>query len=386
MNLIERIALPGPKRLLALDGGGIRGLISLEILAQLEKTLQQELEAGDDFRLTHYFDYVAGTSTGAIIATCIALGMSVDEIMSFYLVNGEKMFEKASLLRRFHYRYEDENLGAMLQSVFDAYVPADERSRNRHLTLGSAALQSLLLIVMRNATTDSAWPVSNNPFATFNDRARIDCNLDLPLWQLVRASTAAPTYFPPEHIRVGEEDFLFVDGGVTTYNNPAFLLFLFSTLDAYKLRWEIGSDKMLVVSVGTGTSPRIETALAAGDMTLLYNAGTVPSALMYAALTEQDLLCRVFGRCRFGDPLDLEVGDLIELGNSSRGLPSLFSYVRYNAELTPNGLSKLGLSSIQPSGVQAMDSIAHISDLRAVGRAVASRVKAEHFEGFLSTV
>ena len=81
------------------------------------------------------------------------------------------------------------------------------------------------MMVMRNATTDSPWPLSNNPKAKYNDAARADCNLKLPLWQLVRASTAAPTYFPPEVVRVGR-DFIFVDGAVTMYNNPAFQLFL----------------------------------------------------------------------------------------------------------------------------------------------------------------
>jgi uncharacterized protein len=51
---------------------------------------------------------------------------------------------------------------------------------------------------MRNVTTDSPWPVTNNPYAKYNARNRADRNLDLPLWQLVRASTAAPVYFPPE--------------------------------------------------------------------------------------------------------------------------------------------------------------------------------------------
>ena len=75
--------------------------------------------------------------------------------------------------------------------------------------------------------------------------AATDCNLDLPLWQLVRASTAAPTYFPPEVVTVGTQDFLFVDGGVTMYNNPAFQMFLMATLEPYRLQWKTGVDKML---------------------------------------------------------------------------------------------------------------------------------------------
>ena len=89
---------------------------------------------------------------------------------------------------------------------------------------------------------------------------------------------------------------------------------------------------MLIVSVGTGTSPKANEDLAPGDMNLIYNATSIPSALMYAALNEQDMLCRVFGDCRHGDPLDREVGDL----RGARGPvePKLFTYVRYNAELT----------------------------------------------------
>ena len=78
----------------------------------------------------------------------------------------------------------------------------------------------------------------NNPAAKYNQRDRKDCNLDLPLWQLVRASTAAPVYFPPEVVKLGRKEFIFVDGGITTYNNPAFQLFLMATLPPYRLCWE----------------------------------------------------------------------------------------------------------------------------------------------------
>ena len=114
------------------------------------------------------------------------------------------MFEKAKLWERFRSKFSSDNLSAMLQDVC-----------GKDTTLGSEKLQTLLLIVLRNATTDSPWPLSNNPLAKYNDRTRPDCNLLLPLWQLIRASTAAPTYFPPEEFMVGGHDFVFVDGGVT---------------------------------------------------------------------------------------------------------------------------------------------------------------------------
>ena len=375
-----------PKRLLALDGGGIRGLLTIEILARLESVLRDATGRGANFRLAQYFDYVAGTSTGAIIATCVSLGMSVDEIRSFYLANGAAMFAKANVLNRFRFKYEDDQLAAKLRDVFDQYLPADERARgDQHITLGSSALQSLLLVVMRNATTDSPWPISNNPDAKYNALDRDDCNLRIPLWQLVRASTAAPTYFPPEEVRLGKRSFLFVDGGVTTYNNPAFLVFLMSTLGAYRMGWQTGADKMLLVSVGTGTSPNANANLAAGDMNLLYNAGTIPSALMYAALNEQDMLCRAFGRCRAGAVLDseLEAMMLTAEAEKSARLPRLFTYMRYNAELSKEGLTSLGLGMLKPEDVQKMDSIEHMDDLRRVGEAAGKQVVADHFAGFV---
>jgi len=85
-----------PRKMLAIDGGGIRGLISLGMLKRLE-TLLAEHWGGSNFRLCHYFDYVAGTSTGAIVAAGLARGMSVDELIGFYCDNGVEMFEKSRL-------------------------------------------------------------------------------------------------------------------------------------------------------------------------------------------------------------------------------------------------------------------------------------------------
>lgn len=386
MSLATKIEPTAPKRLLALDGGGIRGLISIEVLAAVERELRAQLKRGPEFRLCHYFDYVAGTSTGAITATLISLGMSVEELRHFYVAHGTAMFDRASLLRRFQYKFEDDRLAETLRDLFDRYLPHQERAAGHsHITLGSSALQTLLLVVMRNATTDSPWPISNNPKAKYNARDLDQCNLDIPLWNLVRASTAAPTYFPPEEVHVGGRKFLFVDGGVTTYNNPAFLVFLMSTAGAYRLSWPVGPEKMLLVSIGTGSSPRADAELAAADMNLLYNSGSIPIALMYAALNEQDLLCRAFGRCKAGPALDREVGTMMltEAEEQREVLPKLFTYLRYNAELSATGLAELGLGDIRPEKVQRLDSIDHMDDLRRVGEAVARQVRPEHFAGFL---
>jgi hypothetical protein len=358
MSLSDKIRPQPPKKILALDGGGIRGILTVEILAQVERLLCEKLGKDDNFVLADYFDFIAGTSTGGIIAACLSWGMKVDKIRSFYLENGREMFDKACILKRFRHKFEDEQLSARLKAEFDGRT-----------TLGSDKLKALLMLVMRNASTDSPWPVSNNPAAKYDDRRRADCNLNLPLWQLVRASTAAPTYFPPESVMIGKTEFIFIDGGITTYNNPAFQAFLMATVEPFNLNWPAGEDKLLIVSVGTGTSPEANKDLRPDEMNLLYNAGSIPSALMFAALNEQDFLCRVFGKCLAGDELDREVGDMI--GKKGPTQPKLFTYLRYNAELSRNGLDALGLTNIEPKNVQQLDSVDFVPDLQRVGRAVA---------------
>jgi uncharacterized protein len=380
MALHNKLTGTGPKKLLTIDGGGIRGVIALEVLASIERLLGK----GDpSFHLADYFDLIAGTSTGAIIATGLSLGMSVDEIRRFYLESGAEMFDRAGLLRRYtHYKFEDEKLAEKLKAEFGAETK-----------LGSDRLQTLLILVMRNATTDSPWPLSNNPYGKYNDRSRPDCNLDLPLWQLVRASTAAPVYFPPEVVPIGRHDFVFVDGGITTYNNPAFLGFLMATVQAYwvnrppEVTWPAatGTNKLLVVSVGTGAAADANAELAPDQMNLLFNAGRIPSALMYAALTEQDVLCRVFGDCLNGDVIDSELKDLIGEGGRGPVEPKLFTYVRYTADLSRKGLHDLGLEHIRHEDVQKLDSIDAIPQMQEVGRTVAEqKVKTEHFARFQS--
>ena len=382
----DKLAKTGPRKLLALDGGGIRGVIALEVLAEIEKQLQAQLGRNDDFVLADYFDYIAGTSTGAIIGTCLALGMRVGDVARFYEESGPAMFDKAGLIERFkNGKFHDKKLALRLQELIR------DKTGDPMSSLGSEHLRTLLMVVLRNATTDSPWPVSNNPAAKYNAPERANCNLRIPLWQLVRGSTAAPTYFPPEVVKVGEDEFIFVDGGVTMYNNPAFQLFLMATIEAYNLGWPVGEKEMLLVSIGTGINPKANANLAPGQMNLIYNASSIPSALMSAASNEQDFLCRIFGKCLIGEPLDREVHNLIDERNLEKGFPGnkgpcgkIFTYLRYNAELSADGLHRLGVGHLKPEYVQQMDSVDHIPDMREIGIAVAKSVTIQHFDGFLA--
>ena len=381
-----------PRRLLACDGGGIKGIISLEILKKIEKQLAEQVarrhgdETRADFRLGDYFDYIAGTSTGAIIATGLAIGMTVDELTDFYVEAGPMMFEKEHLIGRLRRWYKSEPLEAKLKDVLG------ER------TLGSADLRCLLLIVTQNATTGSLWPVSNNPFAKYNDRGRADCNLQIPLWQLVRASTAAPVFFPPELLEWQEgnpdKSFVFVDGGITPYNNPAFLLYRHVVGTHYGLGWQTGECQMMLVSVGTGSADQIDEALGERGHLLHNNAMQLPSTLMTGAAVDQDINCRTFGRCVFGPFIDRELGDMQPRDSDPVAGKAVsvdtdcgraFLYARYDPDVSSDGLTTLGLEGeVEAAHVQAMDKVEYLADMRRVGSTYAERwVDMAPFERFV---
>jgi len=373
MSLIELLERKGPRKLLALDGGGIHGLISVEILARIENLLRAELGRDDRFVLADYFDYIAGTSTGAIIAAGLSIGLKVDQIRAFYTGQGRRMFRKAALFRRHLYKYRGVELKDALQGVFGAETE-----------LGSPDLRTLLMIMLRNATTDSPWPVSNNPRAKYNQPGVPGCNLKLPLWKLIRASTAAPTFFPPEVVMLEDREFIFIDGAVSPYNNPAFQLFLMATLKAYRLNWPTGEDRMLLVSVGSGTDSYADVTLRPSRMHLFYHAPRLPLVLMAAANAEQDLLCRAFGRCVFGDPIDSEVGDLQGEDGDGAVDSKLFTYVRYNVELSRPGLDSIGVRDVRIDDVGPLDAVHHMDALCRIGQAAAGKVRKEHFAKFLN--
>jgi len=128
-----------PHRMLALDGGGIRGLITLGILENIESLVSGE----SGKKLCDYFDYIAGTSTGAIIAAGLACGMTVSQLIDFYRATGQQMFEHAWLIERIKYFYTADPLKAKLQEVF-----------GRQTNLEPNNLKCLLLVVTKNVTTE----------------------------------------------------------------------------------------------------------------------------------------------------------------------------------------------------------------------------------------
>jgi uncharacterized protein len=364
-----------PKRILALDGGGLRGILSLGLLQTLENILRERYRGGDDFRLSHYFDLIAGTSTGAIIAATLALGWKVEEIRSRYMMLGERVFTR-SLLRQgvLRAKYDDATLISELKKVYGAKT-----------TLGGPELQTGLLVMTKRIDTGSPWPISNNPQgAYFAARPNgVVGDADYPLWQVVRASTAAPAYFDSQQITIarsaagakavtGE----FVDGGVSPFNNPALMAMMYATMIGYRINWPTGEDKLLVVSIGTGAAdPTVTHASLAAKQ-----AVDALLSLMNDSATLQEMLLQWLSDGATARRINREVGDL--QGDVLNGLAAL-TYRRYNVDLRAASVQELEPALQDPKLIEslsAMDSPANMTTLHRLGVLAAQRdIKAEHF-------
>ncbi|MEO0466089.1 MAG: patatin-like phospholipase family protein [Pseudomonadota bacterium] len=240
----------GPKRILSLAGGGVRGLLTLGILARLEEIYQQR-SGNPDGRLSDYYDLVAGTSTGSIIATGLALGWKVSDIKGLYDELCPILFKPNRRLGVFKPRFEAEPLIEKLQ---------------QHLgdqTLGSPELRTGLLVCAKRIDTDSAWLLNNHPGGKYYDVVEANQtwhpNKDFRLRDIVRASAAAPSFLEPVEIEVAPktevydaEVGVFVDGAISGHNCPAFAALQIATLKPYGFNWNTGENNLSVLSLGTG--------------------------------------------------------------------------------------------------------------------------------------
>lgn len=211
-------------------------------------------------------------------------------------------------------------------------------------------------------------------------------------------------YFPPEILQWNPNDasqtFVFADGGVTPYNNPAFLLYRMATEPAYRLKWKTGERNLLLISVGTGAAESAGATAAAPNKNILSTVAGLPGELMYGMLIDQDINCRTVGRCTYGARLDSEINDLVprqmQEGMTmaeqyqapmiplSTDLERHFLYARYNADLSETGLRNLGFPELVPSNIQKMDAVENMPTLLKIGEAAGAAVKTEHFGPFLT--
>ncbi len=362
---------PGPKHILALDGGGVRGVIAVAFLEKIETILRKMRKP--DLNLSEHFDLIGGTSTGAIIAGALSFGKTTAELKKIYHDLAPLAFHR-SLFRL-----------PFLQPKFDVEVLRREIAKIvGDRTLDTEDLQTGFALIAKRMDTGSVWIVANNPRAPYwetpRDRNFIG-NQHYLIKNLVRASTAAPTYFEPELIPItdGIPEGLFIDGGVSPHNNPVLALFMMSRLKAYGLCWETGPENLTIVSIGTGGYRKRLDRASLGRM---QHVTIALHALMTVMDDSQGLalaMMQWMGRSPTPWVINSEIGDVSETFPCG----PLFRFLRYDVRLEGPWLEqhlKLKLSDADLTRVREMDNPGSIPLAYDIGqRAAELQVKEAHW-------
>jgi hypothetical protein len=269
-----------PRRILSCDGGGVRGIITLRCLEQLEQSVGKSCH--------DYFDMFAGTSTGAFIAAALASGKTVKELIQVYDRLRKEVFRRRlrSILHPLVIKYSKDGMRQFLREYF-----GDTRF--------SALQKDIMITAVDTFRSETAY------FSCFRlpNGERYGAYQDIRLRDAVEASASAPTYFR-SHGR-------FIDGGCTVYNNPAYM----AVVEALRYSSERDKDEpsgyddvpLEVYSFSTGL---VRHAVEKGTAPGKWSLGWVKYVLetgsdhanyhqSYVAQTELDLAARTIGFHRY---------------------------------------------------------------------------------------
>lgn len=207
------------RRVLSLDGGGVRGIIQAYILCQIEKESER--------KLYQLFDLIVGTSTGALIALLIGSELTGDQILEIYLKESKTIFDEMpfSLNGMLRPRFDNSKFKKLAEKKFD----------------GKMLYQLKTKVVCPAYCLDYGRPVLYRSFDPATQTTL--CS------EVAVAAAAAPTYFPPS--KIGKLNM--VDGGVFM-NNPA--------AEAAATAFELFDNDFKLISIGNGVTPVCVAGLA----------------------------------------------------------------------------------------------------------------------------
>jgi patatin-like phospholipase/acyl hydrolase len=239
-------------RILALDGGGIRGVVSAKILERVQQKVGKPLN--------EYFDLIAGTSTGSILAAGLVLGMSPKELIDIYRMRGEEIFSSSFLRQKITYwlnqpKYSNRGLKKVLQHYFGD-IPL-ENLREESIKRQPNSNPKARLLILAYSTSQRYTNFFLSPLVDENPWYK-----DAKVWEVCLSSASAPTFFPPYKFNLPQDlpsnlgtdypaEYTFVDGGVAA-NNPS-LGALVHTLGIEKIEGKnIKLEDIALLSIGTG--------------------------------------------------------------------------------------------------------------------------------------
>lgn len=251
-DLLKQINPLGKKMILTVDGGGVRGMIPACSLSRIEALANKPCN--------EIFDFMAGTSTGALLVSALAKGVPASEIVRLYYGESKYIFKKTSRWRPYtrllKSKYDKKYLREMMNKLF-----------------GDTMLKELPVHIMITAKD-----VEKSKTVFFTDRGLYENEM---LKDAAECSMSAPYYFKPKD--------QYIDGGVGAFNNPS----LQAAIEAFKYLGYRPADTIMM-SFGTGDEPNKMTRKKAKRMTGIGWAGYVMGEGMQDANDQQVFLVRHF--------------------------------------------------------------------------------------------
>jgi len=378
---------PGPKRILSIDGGGVRGALAVGVLAKLEAMLRDKL-GRPGLVLSDYFDLIGGTSTGAIIAAGLALGRDTETLRRLYHDLGPRVFVRNPLrLPGVQARFDPRRLERVL---VEELGPA---------TLADADWKSGFCAVAKRVDTGSTWVMTNCPRAKYWDGdpdegarqpnpalRRTVANKDYILAKVVQASAAAPFFFDlvPIEVERGKPG-VFFDGAITAHGNPALQLAMTALAPAYGFGWAAGADRLMIVSVGTGAARPMKPGWVKPPLLAAWKA---IHALMSVAYDTSELAVSTLqwlGASPRPWRINSEVGGFEDARPA--GMAPLWTFIRYDAPLEAGWLQRNLGRTVEPrtlAALQKLDDDAQIPLLHQIGLEAGERQvrAADYPQGF----
>lgn len=278
LTIMQGVAEMSKFRILGLDGGGIRGLITAIWLQELESRLEKPLR--------EYFDLIAGTSTGSILACAVAAGEPISTVRHLYRDKGSRVFPRRGswLLDRIGRSFL-QGLSAPIYSDSGLEEVLKETFANKKF----ADLPARVLVVTYN-TYDRVPLVLKN----FGDHAHD--HGQLPVWEVCKASSSAPAYFPG-HVTAsmpgGPAALPLIDGGVIA-NNPAMCALAEGVRYRQNAKQPSDMDQFLLASFGTGRQTRKISADEVREWGPVEWALPVLDVMMSGATSTVEYMCEQF--------------------------------------------------------------------------------------------
>ncbi len=365
------------KRILALDGGGVRGIATIAFLEEMEGKLRAKT-GKPDLVLADHFDLIGGTSVGSIIATMLALGWPMEKVAKTFKSWCPEIFGRAVGFGILSSKFSAETLEEKL-----AQTLGDMRLDDPRLKTGLAT------ITKRLDTGSPWWIVTNNPNSPFWDGANPeDKNHALRVADLIRASTAAPTVFNPKRLPLAPNRpyGTFVDGGISPFNNPALALLMTARLKGHGLGWPLGADHLQMVSIGTGIwREPVQYGFWQRRVAALFGIQALRGMITDSQMLSLTLL-QWMSEPRDPKPINSEIGTLKGevLGVGPDPHAPLLKFQRYDLELEAVKLAPLmdgkRLSARRLRRLRALDDPSEMESLYQLAKkAAVEQVRVEDF-------